>query len=64
VLGGGILGHGGQLADRLVAARGAAEVHVVADGVLGVGVLALRRDGTNVDAPMFQRLTNSISSVR
>ena len=43
VLGGGILGRGGQLADRLVAARGADDVPAVADGVLGVCVLALRR---------------------
>ncbi len=64
VLGGGILGRGGQLVDRLVAARGAAEVHVVADGALGVSVLALRRAGTVVDAPMFQRLTTSLTAVR
>jgi glucosamine kinase len=64
VLGGGILGRGGQLADRLVAARGAAEVHVVADGALGVCVLALRSAGTNVDAAMFQRLTTSMTAVR
>jgi glucosamine kinase len=64
VLGGGILGRGGQLVDRLVADRGSAEVHVVADGALGVCVLALRRAGTEVDAPMFQRLTNSLAAVR
>ena len=64
VLGGGILGRGGQLVDRLVAARGAAEVHVVADGVLGVCVLALRRAGTDVDAAMFERLTTSLAAVR
>ncbi len=64
VLGGGILGRGGQLVDRLVAARGAVEVHVVADGALGVSVLALRSAGTNVDAAMFQRLTTSLTAVR
>ena len=64
VLGGGILGRGGQLADRLVDACGAAEVHVVADGVLGVCVLALRSVGTEVDAAMFQRLTTSLAAVR
>ena len=64
VLGGGILGRGGQLVDRLVAARGAAEVHVVADGVLGVCVLALRRAGTDVDAATFQRLATSLAAVR
>ena len=64
VLGGGILGHGDQLVDRLVAARDAAEVHVVGDGTLGVTVLALRRVGTDVDASMFQRLTASLTAVR
>jgi glucosamine kinase len=64
VLGGGILGRGGQLVDRLVAARGAAEVHVVADGALGVCVLALRSAGTRVDAAAFQRLASSLAAVR
>jgi glucosamine kinase len=64
VLGGGILGHGGQIVDRLVAAHVGAEVHVVPDGALGVSVLALRRVGTVVDAAMFQRLTTSLTAVR
>jgi len=64
VLGGGILGRGGQLVDRLVAARGAAEVQVVADGVLGVCVLALRNVGTHVDAALFGRLSTSLAAVR
>ena len=46
VLGGGILGRGRQLADRLAAACGADEVHAVADGAVGVCVLALRHAGT------------------
>jgi glucosamine kinase len=64
VLGGGILGRGDQLVDRLVAARGAAEVHVVADGALGVCVLALRSAGTHVDAATFERLKTSLTAVR
>jgi glucosamine kinase len=64
VLGGGILGRGGQLADRLTAVFGAEEVHAVADGALGVSVLALRHAGTHVDAAMFRRLTTSLSAVR
>jgi glucosamine kinase len=64
VLGGGILGHGRQLADRLAAACGAEQVHAVADGALGVCVLALRRAGTPVDAATFQGLKTSLASVR
>ncbi len=64
VLGGGILGRGGQLVDRLVATRDAAEVRVVADGVLGVCVLALRRAGSRVDAAAFERLATSLAAVR
>jgi glucosamine kinase len=64
VLGGGILGRGGRLVDRLVAARGAAEVHVVADGALGVCVLALRGAGTHVDGDTFERLKTSLAAVR
>src|SRR4051812_24568394 len=64
VLGGGILGRGGHLSDRLVASLGTAEVHVVADGVLGVCVLALRRTGIDVDAAVFQRLAASLTAVR
>jgi glucosamine kinase len=64
VLGGGILGRGDQLVDRLVAARGAAEVHVVADGALGVCALALRSAGTHVDAATFERLRISLTAVR
>lgn len=64
VFGGGILGRGGQLVERLVAARGAVEVRVVADGVLGVCVLALRSAGRDVDAATFQRLSVSLAAVR
>ena len=64
VLGGGILGRGGRLADRLVAACGATDVHVVADGVLGVCVLALRSVGTHVDQVTFQRLASSLTAAR
>jgi glucosamine kinase len=64
VLGGGILGRGGQLADRLAAACGATEVQVVTDGVLGVCVLALRSAGTPVDAAVFERVATSLAAVR
>jgi glucosamine kinase len=64
VLGGGIVGRGGRLVDRLVAASGAEEVHAVADGALGVCVLALRHAGTHVDAAMFQRLATSLAALR
>jgi glucosamine kinase len=64
VLGGGILGRGGQLADRLAAASGADEVHTVADGALGVCVLTLRHAGTDVDAPVFELLRTSLTEVR
>jgi glucosamine kinase len=64
VLGGGILGHGGQVADRLAASCGAEEVRGVADGALGVCVLALRHAGTLVDADAFQRLSTSLDAVR
>ncbi len=64
VLGGGILGRGGQLADRLVAACGAVEVHTVSDGALGAAVLTLRRAGASVDAAMFQQLATSLIAVR
>ena len=64
VLGGGILGRGPRLAGRLAAGSGAEEVHVVADGTVGVSVLALRRFGTYVDAAVFQQLTTSLTTVR
>ena len=64
VLGGGILGRGGQLADRLAAACGAEEVHAVADGAVGAAVLTLRHAGTSVDAAVFQQLTTSLIAVR
>jgi N-acetylglucosamine kinase-like BadF-type ATPase len=64
VLGGGVLGRGGPLADRLAVASGAAEVHVVADGALGACVLALRHAGRHVDAAVFGRLRDSLSRVR
>jgi glucosamine kinase len=64
VLGGGILGRAPRLAARLAAACGAEEVHTVADGVLGVCVLALRGAGTEVDTAAFERVTNSLAAVR
>jgi N-acetylglucosamine kinase-like BadF-type ATPase len=64
VLGGGILGHRPEVAGRLAAASGAQEVHAVADGAVGVSVLALRRFGTYVDAAVFQQLTTSLTAVR
>ena len=64
VLGGGILGRGGQVTDRLAASCGAAEIHAVADGAVGVSVLALRHAGTHVDATMFEQLTASLTAVR
>jgi len=64
VLGGGILGRGGRVADRLAAACGAEEVHTVADGVVGVSVLTLRHAGTGVGAAVFDELTTSLSALR
>jgi len=64
VLGGGILGRGPGVAGRLAAAAGAAEVHAVADGAVGVCVLALRHAGTYVDRPVFRQLATSLSAVR
>lgn len=64
VLGGGILGSGPKVADRLAAASGAQEVRAVADGALGVCVLALRHAGTRVDTAVLQRLTTSLTALR
>jgi N-acetylglucosamine kinase-like BadF-type ATPase len=64
VLGGGFLGRRRRVADRLAAACGAEEVHVVADGAVGVCVLTLRHAGTYVDAAVFQQLTTSLTAVR
>jgi glucosamine kinase len=64
VLGGGILGRAPQLADRLAAACDAEEVHVVADGAVGVSVLALRDAGTPVDEAVFHQVTTSLSALR
>jgi N-acetylglucosamine kinase-like BadF-type ATPase len=64
VLGGGILGRGRRLADRLAAASGADDVHVVSDGAVGVCVLTLRHAGTVVDADVFARLSDSLAQVR
>ena len=65
VLGGGILGRGPsgrRSARRRAAAR--QEVHAVADGVVGVCVLALRHVGTHVDAAMFEQVTTSLTAGR
>ena len=67
VLGGGILGRGPEVAGRLAArlsARGAEEVHAVADGAAGVCVLALRRFGTDVGEAAFRQLAVSLAAVR
>jgi glucosamine kinase len=64
VLGGGILGRSRKVADRLAAASGAQEVRAVADGAVGVAVLALRHAGTRVDTAVFQRLTTSLTALR
>jgi glucosamine kinase len=64
VLGGGILWHRRQLADRVAAAGEAEEVHVVADGAVGVSVLTLRHAGTDVDTAVFRQLTTSLAAVR
>jgi N-acetylglucosamine kinase-like BadF-type ATPase len=64
VLGGGILGRGPKLAGRLAAGSGAEEVHAVADGTVGVSVLALRRFGAYVDAAVFRQVTTSLTAVR
>ncbi len=64
VLGGGILGHGREVADRVAAAAGADVVHLVTDGAVGVCVLALRHAGTEVDAAVFHQVTTSLSAVR
>jgi glucosamine kinase len=64
VLGGGILGRGARLAERLAAACGAEEVHVVADGAVGVSVLALRDAGMRVDEAVFRHVTTSLSALR
>jgi N-acetylglucosamine kinase-like BadF-type ATPase len=64
VLGGGILGRRRQIADRLASGSDSAEVHTVADGALGVSVLALRHAGTSVDGAVFQRLSTSLAALR
>jgi N-acetylglucosamine kinase-like BadF-type ATPase len=64
VLGGGILGRGRDVADRLAASCGADEVHRVTDGAVGVSVLALRHAGTYVDATVFHQVTTSLTAVR
>jgi N-acetylglucosamine kinase-like BadF-type ATPase len=64
VLGGGILGRGPQVADRLAAADGAEEVHAVADGAVGVSVRALRHAGVDVDKAVFTRVATSLTAVR
>jgi N-acetylglucosamine kinase-like BadF-type ATPase len=64
VLGGGILGRGGQVADRLAARCGADGLLVVADGAVGVSVLALRHAGRQVDATVFHQVTTSLAAVR
>src|SRR5262245_1961786 len=64
VLGGGVLGRSPQLADRLAAACGADEVRMVADGAVGVAVLALRQAAIEVDPVVFEQVTSSLAAVR
>lgn len=64
VLGGGILGRGGRVADRLAVASGAQEVHTVADGAVGACVLALRHRGAPVDAALFDAVKTSLTVLR
>lgn len=64
VLGGGILRNGRALAERLVAASGATEVHTVTDGAAGAAVLALRHAGVAVDAAVFQTVITSLAELR
>ena len=64
VLGGGIMGHGPQITDRLAAVLDGEEVRIVSDGVVGVCVLALRHDGTPVDAVRFNQVTASLTAAR
>jgi N-acetylglucosamine kinase-like BadF-type ATPase len=64
VLGGGILGRGGQITDRLAARCAVDEILVVADGAVGVCVLALQHAGTRVDATVFRLVTTSLAAVR
>jgi glucosamine kinase len=64
VLGGGILGRADQLVDRLAAVSGADEVHAVADGAVGVSVLALRHAGTYVDTAVFEQVATSLDAAR
>jgi N-acetylglucosamine kinase-like BadF-type ATPase len=64
VLGGGILGLGPQVADRLAATCETDEVLAATDGAVGVCVLALRHAGALVDAPLFERVRTSLALVR
>jgi N-acetylglucosamine kinase-like BadF-type ATPase len=64
VLGGGILGRSGRLAERLAATCDADEVHTVADGAVGACVLTLRHAGTYVDSAVFHQVTTSLTAVR
>jgi N-acetylglucosamine kinase-like BadF-type ATPase len=64
VLGGGILGRGPRVAERVAAACGADEVHAVTDGAVGAAVLALRHAGTHVDEAVFREVTTSLAAVR
>ncbi len=64
VLGGGILGRGPQVAERVAVACGAEEVHVVADGTVGAAVLALRHSGALVDEAVFDEVTTSLAALR
>ncbi len=68
VLGGSVLLHQSRLrtrvGERLDALGRVVRVHVVADGLLGSAVLALRRSGVVVDDTVFDRVAHSLSGRR
>lgn len=69
VLGGGLLAAGMRVApsifaDRLADAADGAELIAVPDGVVGAAVLALRREGVDVDGRLFSRIRDDVARVR
>ncbi|WP_160318948.1 N-acetylglucosamine kinase [Arthrobacter sp. ERGS1:01] len=74
VFGGSVLTKGGavaaavtaRLADKLGAAAGSEPLApvLVHDGVVGAAVLALKRNGVEVDAAVFGRITESLAALR
>ena len=68
VLGGGTLAQHDALVARVAAASGsggtAAEVHRVADGVVGAAVMALREASVTVDRRVFERIARTLDALR